>query len=426
MKIEEIRVTPIAIADPPLRNAAGLHAPFALRLVLELIANNGISGIAEVPGDVRTEEALRSIGGRIVGTDPFNLNAMSGTIENHAISEDERGSAPWDRRVTVHVKSAFEVASLDLVGKHLGLRVCDLLGGTVRDRVPFAAYLFYKEHGAGGELGFDIDSKAQGWPATRQLAALDPEGIVRQAKAMVDEFGFESIKLKGGVLKPDVEVDSMLALRDAFGPGVPLRFDPNAIWSLETAVAMGKRLEGVLEYYEDPVRGQESMAALSARVDIPLATNMCTTSFADLPLAIELGSEKIILADHHFWGGIRPCIALGHICKTFSRGLSMHSNSHLGISLAAMVHLASVVPNLTYALDTHYPWQSEEIITSGRFVFENGSIPVPEGPGLGVELDRNRLEELHKRYLETGLTHRDDESEMQKIEPGWKFSSTRW
>ena len=426
MKIEGFRVTPIAITDPPLRNAAGLHAPYALRIVLELLANNGIAGVSEIPGDVRTEDALKSIGEKLIGTDPVNINSVSEAIANQATTQELRGSEPWDRRVSVHAQSAFEVAALDLVGKHLGLRVCDLLGGAVRDRIPFAAYLFYKERGAGGDLGFDIDTKAQTWPATRQSAALDPAAIVRQAKAMIDEFGFESIKLKGGVFDPAIEVDTVLALREEFGPEVPLRLDPNAVWKLETAIEMGKRLEGVLEYYEDPVRGQEAMAALATRVGIPLATNMCTTSFNDLPRAIELGSEQIILADHHFWGGMRPCIVLGHLCRAFSRGLSMHSNSHLGISLAAMVHLASVVPNLTYALDTHYPWQSEEIVSSGRFDFENGSLPVPDGPGLGVELDGARLEELHEKYLQSGLTHRDDEYEMQKVDPGWKFSPTRW
>ena len=104
----------------------------------------------------------------------------------------------------------------------------------------------------------------------------------------------------------------------------------------------------------------------------------------------------------------------------------MHSNSHAGISLAAMTHLGAAVPNLTYALDTHYPWQSDEVIVGGRFEFEDGSLPVPAGPGLGVELDRDALQRLHERYLECGLTDRDDEIEMQKIEPGWAFESTRW
>jgi glucarate dehydratase len=426
MKIQDVRITPIAVTDPPLRNAAGLHAPWALRIVVEIVASNGIVGVSEIPGDVRTEEALRAIAGRIVDTDPYGLNRIASLIDKEASEADSRGEAPWDRRISVHVQSAIEVACLDLIGRETDRPVCDLIGGAVRDRVPFAAYLFFKERGAGGRLGFGTDPEATGWAAARQEAALDPEGIVRQARAMCAEYGFRSIKLKGGALPPETEVDSILALREAFGPEVPLRLDPNAIWSLETGIAMGKRLEGVLEYYEDPVRGQEEMAELGRHVHIPRATNMCTTSFGDLPTSIALASEDIILADHHFWGGLRACVELGRICRVFGRGLSMHSNSHVGISLAAMVHLAAAVPNLTYALDTHYPWQSEEIVTSGRFAFDEGSIAVPKGAGLGIELDREKLAELNAVYRASGLTHRDDQIEMRKIEPGWTFKATRW
>ena len=103
------------------------------------------------------------------------------------------------------------------------------------------------------------------------------------------------------------------------------------------------------------------------------------------------------------------------------------TESTLSISpAAAMVHLGAAVPHLTFALDTHYPWQSDEVIVGGEFQFEDGSIPAPDKPGLGVELDRDKLEALHKNYLTCGLTHRDDESEMQKIEPGWRFKPTRW
>ncbi len=437
MIIDDIRITPIAVADPPLRNAAGIHAPYALRIIVELLASNGLVGISEIPGDVRTEDALRESAEFIVGTDPFALNVLAERIEKrrreHAGArfedhdgEESRGDAPWDRRITVHVQSAVEVACLDLIGKETGHRACDILGGAVRERVPFAAYLFYKERGAGGRLGFDVSPATRGWPAARQAAALDPEGIVAQAHAMCDAFGFESVKLKGGVFPPEEEVSAVLALREAFGPSVPLRFDPNAAWSLKTAIAMGKRLEGVLEYYEDPVRGQEAMAEIGKTVDIPRATNMCTTSFDDIPSGVRLGSEDIILADHHFWGGIRPCIELGRVCRTFGRGLSMHSNTHLGVSLAAMVHLAAATPHLTYALDTHYPWQSDEVIVGGRFDFDSGTVKVPDGPGLGVELDREKLSELHANYVECGLTHRDDEAEMRKLEPGWTFVPTRW
>lgn len=428
MKITDMRVTPIAVIDPPLLNAAGLHAPYALRTIIELVTDDNLYGLGEVPGSVDTTGALEAAREVVVGKDPFQLNAINQAIVDRFGMEgaEHRGEAPWDKRRQVHVFSAIEVACFDIMGKATGRPVVDLLGGRARDRVDFSAYLFYKYEGAGGELGFGTDPNASGWAAARQKAALDPEGVVAQAKAMCEEFGFKSIKLKGGAMPPDEETAAMLALREAFGPNVPLRLDPNAIWSVETSIEQGHKLEGILEYYEDPTRGQENMAKVGRAVNIPMATNMCTTAFDHLPGSVKHHSEDIILSDHHFWGGLRASLELAAFCRTFGRGLSMHSNSHVGISLAAMAHLATAVPNLTYACDTHYPWQSEEVIAGGRMKFDEGALVISNEPGLGVELDRDMLAKLHNQYLACGLTERNDEIEMQKVVPGWKFEPQRW
>ena len=427
-RIKDILITPIAIVDPPLLNAAGLHAPYALRIILEIITDDQISGISEIPGTSDIEQALYEAKELLIGQDVFQLNQIRAILSERFGSESPmaRGEAPWDQRKLVHIFSSVEVACMDIMGKVLGRPIVDLLGGKMRESVPFSAYLFYKYEGAGGEFGFNLNPNAQGWEAAKQKAALNPEETVQQAKAMCKEFGFKSIKLKGGVFEPRVEVDTILALYKEFGPSVPLRFDPNAIWALDTAIQYGKELEGVLEYLEDPVRGQENMAAVKKVLTTPLATNMCTTSFEEIPSSIKIGSEDIILSDHHFWGGLKASMTLSGICETFGRDLSMHSNSHLGISLAAMVHLGAALPKMPYALDTHYPWQSDEVILGGRIKFTDGSVMVPDEPGLGVELDKVALARLHKNYINCGLKKRNDEVEMQKKVPGWKFQSTRW
>lgn len=425
MRITDIHITPVAVPDPPLLNAAGLHAPYALRLIIEIVSADGISGWGEIPGSEATRAALDLAAERIIGMDAWQLNAIHAAIDRLA-NPDDRGARPWDQRSGVHVKSAIEVACYDLLGKSLGRTVADMLGGAVRDRVPFAAYLFYKHAGAGGALGFGRDDSARGWPAARAAAALDPAGIVAQAQAMVAHYGFQSIKLKGGAFEPQREVDAILALREAFGADMPLRLDPNAIWRVDTAIAAGKQLEGVLEYFEDPARGQANMATVARAVNIPLATNMCTTAFADLPGSLAHQSEAIILSDHHFWGGFRSSLDLARFCAVFGRGLSMHSNSHLGISLAAMTHLAAATPNLSYDCDTHYPWQDGHDLLIKPLAFEDGAIALPKAPGLGIEVDRDKLAKLHANYLACGLSERDDEIEMQKMQPGWTFQETRW
>ncbi len=428
MKITEMHITPIALGDPPLLNAAGLHAPYCLRTVVELKTDNGLTGLAEVPGSVAVDAALAAVRDVVIGADPRNWHGLRARLAERCSPETSvsRGDKPWDGRTRVQVYSALDVACLDIQGKAFGVPVAALLGGVVRERVPYSAYLFYKYEGAGGELAFGTDPEATGWAAARQAAALDPAGVVVQAQAMVKEFGFESIKLKGGVLEPAQEVAAMKALHEAFGPGVPLRLDPNALWTVETSIKYGREMEGILEYLEDPCRTQEGMAAVRRALKTPLATNMCTTSFDDLPGSVKHASEDIILTDHHYWGGLRASMELAAHCRIFSRGVSMHSNNHGGISLAAMTHLGAAMPNLSYALDTHYPWQWEDIIIGGRTKIEGGCVALPKGAGLGVELDRMALAKAAENYRRCGFTERNDEPEMQKKVPGWKFKATRW
>ena len=428
MKITEMHITPIALGDPPLLNAAGLHAPYCLRTVVELKTDNGLTGLAEVPGSVAVDAALAAVRDVVIGADPRNWHGLRARLAQRCSPETSvsRGDKPWDGRTRVQVYSALDVAFLDIQGKAFGVPVAALLGGVVRERVPYSAYLFYKYEGAGGALAFGTDPDATGWAAARQAAALDPAGVVAQAQAMVKEFGFESIKLKGGVFEPAQEVAAMKALHEAFGPGVPLRLDPNALWTVETSIKYGREMEGILEYLEDPCRTQEGMAAVRRALKTPLATNMCTTSFDDLPGSVKHASEDIILTDHHYWGGLRASMELAAHCRIFSRGVSMHSNNHGGISLAAMTHLGAAMPNLSYALDTHYPWQWEDIIVGGRMKIEGGCVALPKGAGLGVELDRVALAKAADNYRRCGFTERNDEPEMQKKVPGWKFKATRW
>lgn len=429
MHIAEYRVTPIAIGDPPLRSAFGLHAPYALRTIVEVVSDDGISGVSETHGGAAVVADLEAVRELVLGCNPFRLAALEDAIFGSSTPGVGEVRTPWEGKLhsLPQTFGAIEVACLDLVGKALGLPVCDLLGGRVRDRVPFSAYLFYKQAGAGGGAGSEpIRDATGGWLAARQREALDAEALVAQAEAMVAAFGFQSLKLKAGVLDPAEEVRTIRLLREAFGPNVPLRIDPNTAWSLETSKRCARELEGLLEYYEDPVAGKEAMAELARSCSLPLATNMCCVSFDDLAATIKLGSVQIILSDHHFWGGLRASVELARICRTWGIGLSMHSNSHLGVSLAAMTHLAAAVPNLTYACDTHYPWQTDEVIVGGKLQFEDGELAVPAGPGLGVELDRTVLQRLHEQYLACGLAYRDDELEMQKITPGWQRLLPRW
>lgn len=418
--ITHVTITPVAFKDPPLLNTVGVHEPYALRAIVEVHTDSGISGVGETYGDAGHLARLEAAAAGLPGTDVFNINGIRRRIAaalqhdtvrgGHGMSGMVTGSSTTDR-----VLSAYDVAALDIQGKLLGRPVSDLLGGAVRDTVQFSGYLFYKWSGHPGQ---DDDS----WGA-----ALDPAGIVRQARKMVDEYGFPALKLKAGVFPPEEEVGAVKALRAEF-PAMPLRIDPNGVWTVDTSIRVGKELDGILEYLEDPTPGIEGMAAVRREVGMPLATNMCVVSFSDVAPAIAAGAVDIILSDHHFWGGLRRSQSLAGIADTFGLGLSMHSNSHLGISLASMVHLAAATPNLDYACDTHWPWKdpAEDVVAAGTFAFENGAVKVPTGPGLGIELDRDALERLHRQYLECGIRSRDDTGYMRRLNPSYELQSPRW
>jgi glucarate dehydratase len=181
-----------------------------------------------------------------------------------------------------------------------------------------------------------------------------------------------------------------------------IRLDPNQVWSVETSIRTLRAFDQYdIEFCEDPTWGIEGMGLVRRDTHIPLATNMCCISFDQIPLVVRTRALDIILGDMHFWGGPTPLMQLAKICETFNLGMSLHSDRELGISTAAILHMAASQPMVSHAIDSHLPEQDGEIITR-PFTFRDGCLAVPEGPGLGVELDRDQLERYHRLYLERG------------------------
>ena len=337
------------------------------------------------------------------------------------------GENPLDQNARTF--AAIEIACLDIIGKAVGRPVCDVIGGRVRDEVSFSAYLFYK-HGGGGGVGTDKREDEYG-------EVLSAEATVREAKQMIAQYGFREIKLKGGVLEPEEEIESIRQLRQEFGPKVPLRIDPNCAWSVDTSVKVGQALREELAdggYLEDPCAELEGMGEVRRRllaegIGTDFGSNVAVTSFPDVPRAKALDAVQVVLCDPHYWGGLRQVQLLSHLCGVLGMGLSMHSNSHLGVSMMAMTHVAAACPNLKYACDTHYPWQTErdEIAEGGRIQFVNGAVRIPDKPGLGVTLDYDQLARGRERYNAIPYRKRDDTAEMRAhVDPKWERVLPRW
>lgn len=411
--ITDVRITPVAFADPPLLNAAGVHQPFALRSIVEVRTDSGLTGLGETYGDADIVERLRTAARAIVGATPYDVGRLFPVV-SRAMASAEPGAILTQKQLATIV-APFDTAFHDLQGRIADVPVWALLGGKQRDQVDFSGYLFYKwaEH-----PGAEPDSWGE---------AVDPAALVRQAERMIAEYGFRSLKLKGGVFAPDQEAEAMEVLREAF-PGHPLRIDPNGTWDLRTSERIASRLGPVLEYFEDPTPGIDGMSRLGEKIALPLATNMCVVEAGHIPEAIRRHAIDVLLIDHHYWGGFRASMDLAALCRIHGVGVSMHSNSHLGISLSGMVQLGAAIGNLDYALDTHWPWKraEDDVVDTSHLTIRNGGISVPDRPGLGVDIDEERLARLHGAYLDTDIRQRDDTTYIRTIRPTFDDRLPRW
>jgi glucarate dehydratase len=377
--IADFRVTTVAVPlEAPLRHANGTHWGRFVRTIIEIIDTDGLSGWGEMGGGGESaEQAVLSLKSYLIGHDPIALEQLRWKLMNPTASL-------YNNRMQLH--AAVEMACIDLAGKQRGMRACDLLGGAIREAVPFASYLFYRyendEGSAGGETRADE--------------------IVQMATHLKEVHGFTTHKLKGGHFAPDHDIEVMEALASAF-PGDTLRLDPNGVWSVEEAIRVGRAIEHLPnDYFEDPTWGLDGMRRVRNRINMPTATNQVVVNFEQLVQSIRQDIVDVILLDTTFWGGLRQAYKAGTVLETFQFSAAVHSSGELGIQLASMLHLGAALPNLNFAADAHYHHLTDDIIEGGLMRYENGAIAVPQKPGLGVEVDRDKLGEYAEHFLVKG------------------------
>jgi len=432
--ITEFSVYPVAGRDCMELNLSGAHGPWFTRNVVVLKDSEGRTGLGEVPGGERITRTLRDAGPLVLGTKVGDFQRVLREIGDRFGDRDAggRGAQTFDLRTTVHAVTAVESALLDLLGQHLDVPVAALLGdGQRRDRVRVLGYLFFVGDPDRTDLpyvresGSDVD-----WYRLRHEEALTPGAIVRQAEAAHALYGFRDFKLKGGVLEGAEEVRAVRALKDRF-PGARVTLDPNGAWSLREAIELCGPLVGTLAYAEDPCgaedgySGREVLAEFRRATGLPTATNMIATDWRQLTHALALQSVSIPLADPHFWT-MRGSVRVAQLCNAMGLTWGCHSNNHFDISLAMVTHCGAAAPGPYNALDTHWIWQEglERLtVTPPRIV--DGEIALPDAPGLGVELDMDRLLAAHELYLKEALGARDDAVAMRHLVPGWEFDPRR-
>ena len=401
MRIQDIRATTVTIPlEAPLRHANGCHWGRFVRTIVEVETDDGLVGLGEMGGGGESAESIfRAMKSYLVGRDPSRIEEMRFLIANPSASL-------YNNRT--QVLAALEFACLDILGQAWGVPVSEILGGRLRDRVRFASYCFFRYPN----------------PQTGGGEVRTVEQLVTHTSELKRRYGFTTHKLKGGVFHPDYELEAYRALAAAF-PEDSLRFDPNCVWSTEQAIRFGQAIEGLKnDYLEDPVFGLNGMRRTREMVRVPLATNTVVVNFEQLAANALDTAVDVILLDTTFWGGIRACVKAAGVCETFQLGIAVHSSGELGIQLATMLHLGAVIPGLSFAADAHYHQLTDDIIEGGPMKYENGSIRVPDRPGLGVKLDRDKLHKYNELYKRLGNYPYD----LDPARKGWTplIPNDRW
>lgn len=378
-RIADLRATTVSVPlEAPLRHAAGAHWGRFVRTIIEIQTESGIVGLGEMGGGGQSAQlTVESLRPKLLGHDVFDTTALWFKVLNPT-------AALYDNRTQVH--AAIEFACLDAIGRLLEVPVHDLLGGKMRDAVPFASYLFYR-----------YPDHATGRGEVRTI-----EQLVDHARHLKQRYGFRTHKLKAGVFGPDYELRSFQTLAEAF-PEDTLRIDPNASYSVPDAIRVGDAIKGLRnDYYEDPTWGMNGLRQVRQAVGLPIATNTVVTNFEQLAANVRDPAVDVVLLDTTFWGGIRPVLRAAAVCETFQLGIGIHSSGELGIQLATMLHVGAVLPAMPFAADAHYHQLADDIVAGGKLPYHDGAIRVPEGPGLGVSLDPERVTRYARLYEELG------------------------
>ncbi len=401
MKITDIRATTVTVPLlAPLRHANGCHWGRFVRTIVEVETDTGIVGVGEMGGGGESAEAVfRAMKSYLLGHDPARIEEMRFKIANPTASL-------YNNRT--QILAALEFACLDIIGQAWGVPVSEILGGRLRSHVPFASYLFF----------------CYPHPKTRKGEVRTIDQVLENAHDLKRRYGFTTHKVKAGVFHPDYELEVYKAVAHEF-PEDRIRYDCNAVWSTEQAIRFGQAIEGLRnDYLEDPVYGMNGMRRVRQMVRVPLATNTVVVNFEQLAANVLDTAVDVILLDTTFWGGIRACVKAAGVCETFQLGVAVHSSGELGVQLATMLHLGAVIPNLSFAADAHYHHLADDIIEGGLMRYEDGSIAVPDTPGLGVKLNRDKLQEYAELYRKLGGYAYDQDP----LRPGWApiIPNDRW
>jgi len=438
--ITDMKVIPVAGYDSMLMTLSGAHAPYFTRNLVVLQDSAGHQGIGEIHGGDYTCDSLNAVKPLVVGREIGQyrnilqtIHKMTDTGENDA-GEGIQTLDISKLKFVVKSEWAIECALLDLMGQFLGVPMAELLGeGIQRKKVEMLGYMFYvsdKSKYRCDDIPYlDESDSPDAWFRMRREEILTPDRIAEEAQCLHEKYGFRNFKLKGGVLEGSKEMEALRKVKKLF-PDARVNIDPNGAWSLKEAIELSKDMHGVITYMEDPCgpesgfSGREIMREFKNATQFQVATNMIATDWRQFYHTISLNACDIILADPHFWG-FDGTIRMAQLLKSWGLTWGVHSNNHFDITLAAFAQVGCAAPGNPAPLDTHWVWQDGQNLLKDAPVIQDGYLPLPAKPGLGVTLDMNKVMKANELYRRLPTHDRNDAVAMQCLIPNWKYDHKR-
>lgn len=435
--VTDMKVIPVAGYDSMSLTLSGAHAPFFTRNIVIIKDNSGNTGLGEIHGGEHIRKALENYKPFVIGKYIGDYKGIIYELKNKTWGADQNngeGIQELDLKnlcFVVHAETAVESALLDLLGQYMDLPVASLLGdGKQRDAVRMLGYLFYVEDKNKTNLSYidESNSKDQ-WFKIRRKRMVTVEDIIEEAHAVRERYGVKDFKLKGGVFEGEKEIETIKALAKEF-PDANVNIDPNGAWSLEEAIRLCKDAGTALSYAEDPCgpekgfSGREIMTEFKRATGLRVATNMIATDWRQFGHCLSLNSLDIILVDPHFWT-MNGAVRAAQICNEWGYTWGSHSNNHFDISLAVFTQVAAAAPGEITSMDTHWIWQDGQYLTKTPYKISNGLIELPKKPGLGLEVDMDKVMKANELYTKMSCGDRDDSISMQYLIKNWKFDSKK-
>jgi glucarate dehydratase len=343
------------------------------KTVVEVESDDGAIGIGEAPNPFAAGVIDSRITPKLIGADPYDL----ADCERRCVPPIETYKNTDDNAVVL-AYGGVEMALWDLIGKLEDRSLAELLGGRVRNSIPFTEYFAFRlaANGIAGES--------------------TPKEIGAYCARMVEEHGAQRFEGKAGVHDIGTEVAMVREIRAAIGDDPLIRLDANMAWSTTTAREALRRFE---EYnvgsFEEPVRTLHELALLRQSTSISFSSHE-----PSLTAAVRLGVPDAFVINLTQLGGIRRTVRFIAACEEF--GVDVWFYSEPGISTAAHLQVSAAIDWLNQASQTLARWQPDDVIEGGPFRPEGGALAVPDGPGLGVELDRQALGRAHRRFRDEG------------------------